>query len=253
MALLRRLGLRPDRGFGRIHRRHAGDVYRYALAMLGDPGGAEDVTETTFRDAHRAYARGERPRAPKNWLIAIAHNVCRQRFRQSERRLQELTTSGEVGTRLVHDDGPPTIRDVGRALAYLPFYQRSALVMRDVVGRSYAEIAEAVELSVSAVETLLFRARRTLNEQLVGAPTCREAEFGLSRQIDGRLSYAERGLLRAHLRGCSECARLARRQREQSTALKALGSTPLPPSLASSGSLSTGAAGGRSVAVGGGS
>ena len=81
---------RPDRAFERIYRRHVGDVYRYALAVMRNQPDAEDVTQTTFMNAYRAFQRGERPEKPQNWLIAIAHNVCRQRFRQATRRPQEV-------------------------------------------------------------------------------------------------------------------------------------------------------------------
>ena len=75
---------RPDRAFERLYKRHVGDVYRYALAVMRNPADAEDVTQTTFLNAYRAYVeKGSRPEKPQNWLIAIAHNVCRQRFRQS--------------------------------------------------------------------------------------------------------------------------------------------------------------------------
>ena len=75
---------RPDRAFERLYKRHVGDVYRYALAVMRNPTDAEDVTQTTFLNAYRAYVeKGSRPDKPQNWLIAIAHNVCRQRFRQS--------------------------------------------------------------------------------------------------------------------------------------------------------------------------
>src|SRR5512132_4279978 len=88
---------RPDRAFERIYKRHVGDVYRYALAVLRNPTDAEDVTQTTFLNAYRAYSGGERPRQPQNWLIAIAHNVCRQRFRQSQRRPQEVAYDDSIG------------------------------------------------------------------------------------------------------------------------------------------------------------
>jgi hypothetical protein len=72
-----------------------------------------------------------------------------------------------------------------------------------------------------------------LREQLEGSLTCGEAEFAISRQLDGRLSRHEKGQLRAHLRECSECAHFARRQRAQRSALKSLGLIPVPSSLAS--------------------
>jgi RNA polymerase sigma-70 factor (ECF subfamily) len=224
---------RSDRAFERMYRRYVGDVYRYALAVMRNPADAEDVTQTTFMNAYRAYAeKGNRPEKPQNWLIAIAHNVCRQRFRQSARRPAEVSFEDDIADAVV-DDEAPSGDDIRRALSHLAFNQRAALVMRELEGRSYAEIAEILGLSTSAVETLIFRARRALREQLEGSLTCGEAEFAISRQLDGRLARAEKGQLRAHLRECSECAAFARRQRAQRGALKTLALVPLPSSLAS--------------------
>jgi RNA polymerase sigma factor (sigma-70 family) len=226
-------GLRADRSFERMYKRHAGDVYRYALAVLRNPADAEDVTQTTFLNAYRAYAGGERPRQPQNWLITIAHNTCRQRFRQSQRRPQEVAFDDSVGEWLDEDDRGPNAEDLRRALSHLAFNQRAALVMRELEGRSYGEIAEILGLTVAAVETLIFRARRALREQLEGTLTCAEAERALSLEADGELPRAEKGPLRAHLRECKECAAAARRQRAQRSAWKALGALPVPASLSS--------------------
>src|ERR671936_898838 len=227
---------RSDRSFERLYRRHVADVYRYALAVMRNQADAEDVTQTTFLNAFRAFERGERPKKPQNWLIAIAHNVCRQRFRQSARRPTEVSFDEDIGDRLIgapEEEEGPSAEDIRRALGHLAFNQRAALVMRELEGRSYAEIAEILELSPSAVETLIFRARRALREQLESSLTCGEAELAISRQLDGRLSRTEKGQLRAHLRECSECATFARRQRAQRTALKSLAAVPLPTSLSS--------------------
>jgi RNA polymerase sigma factor (sigma-70 family) len=224
---------RPDRAFERIYQRHVGDVYRYALAVMRNQADAEDITQTTFLNAYRAFKRGERPEKAQNWLIAIAHNVCRQRFRQSARRPLEVSFEADVADRNVADDDVPTGEDIRRALGHLAFNQRAALVMRELEGRSYAEIGEILELSPSAVETLIFRARRALREQLETTLTCGEAELAISRQLDGRLGRKEKGALRAHLRQCPECATFARRQRAQRTALRSLGALPLPASLSS--------------------
>src|SRR6266849_10297263 len=208
---------RSDRAFERLYKRHVGDVYRYALAVMRNSADAEDVTQTTFLNAYRSYVeKGSRPEKPQNWLIAIAHNVCRQRFRQSARRPTEVAFEDDIGSQLVEpDDDTPTGEDIRRALGHLAFNQRAALVMRELEGRSYAEIGEILEVSTSVVVTLLFRARRALREQLEGSLTCGEAEFAISRQLDGRLPRGERGQLRAHLRECADCAAFARRQRAQ--------------------------------------
>jgi RNA polymerase sigma factor (sigma-70 family) len=238
-----------QRAFERVYKTHARDVYRYALAVLGNQADAEDVTQTTFLNAYRAFERGERPRAPRNWLIAIAHNVCRQRFRQAARRPNEVAFEEDLAEAIVPSEDAPTAADLQRALGQLAFNQRAALVMRELEGRSYAEIAEALELSVSAVETLIFRARRALREQLEGGLSCSEAELAISRQADGTLPRSERGALRAHLRECPDCARLARSQRAQRGAWKSLGAVPVPTSLGSLGSLLGGGGAGAGVAV----
>ena len=120
--------------------------------------------------------------------------------------------------------------------------------MRELEGRSYAEIAQILEVTVGAVETLIFRARRALREQLEGGLTCQEAELTLTRLDQKRLSSSERGSLRAHLRECKDCAVLERRQRAQRAALKNLGAIPLPASLGSF--FGSGAAGGGAAVAG---
>jgi len=238
--------LRTDRSFERLYRRYVGDVYRYAFAVCRNAADAEDITQTTFLNAYRAAQAGQQPRSPKNWLLAIAHNVMRQRFRQASRRPDEVELGDAVAAALPNEEGY-SAEDIRRALGELAFNQRAALVMRELEGRSYGEIAEILSLSVSAVETLIFRARRALREQLEGSLSCREAELAVSRQLDGRLSRGEKGALRAHLRTCSDCASFARSQRAQRAALKGLATIPVPASLGSF--FGGGAAVGSTVAV----
>src|SRR3954447_6560954 len=162
---LRQLALfkRPaDRAFEQLYKRHARDVYQYALALLANPADAEDVTQTTFLNAYRAFQQGERPHKPHNWLITIAHNVCRMRWRQAGSRPSEvaLEAAPEPATR---DEEQPNLDEVLTALAALSFNQRAAIVMRELEGRSYREISNVLGVSVSAVEALLFRARRNLH------------------------------------------------------------------------------------------
>jgi RNA polymerase sigma factor (sigma-70 family) len=233
-----------DRAFERLYRRHVHEVYRYVLAVLRNQADAEDATQATFLSAFRAFQRGEEPQKPRNWLLKIAHNECRQRFRASARRPREVEWDDRTPAPSL-DESVPTAEEIRAALAHLSFNQRSAIVMRELEGRSYAEIGTILDLSVSAVETLLFRARRALREQLEGALTCGEAEATLSRRLDGKLPAAEQRALRAHLRECPECALLERKQRARRSAVKGLGVVQLPPSLASflgGGSATTGGA-----------
>src|ERR1043166_8619583 len=115
-----------DKAFERLYERHVRDVYRYAAAMLGTGADAEDVTQTTFLNAYRAFKSGTRPEKPQSWLIAIAHNVCRQRFRQAQRRPHEVAFDERAGIGETHDDvTAPTADDLRRALSQLPPNQRA--------------------------------------------------------------------------------------------------------------------------------
>src|ERR687896_557469 len=154
--------LARDQAFENLYRRYVKDVYHYALALLRNPADAEDVTQTTFMNAYRAFKRGEEIRKPQNWLIKIAHNVARSRYARSSRRVKEVPLEDHVEQLSVPEADRPDIEGVLRALGRLPFNQRAALVMRELDGRTYAEISDTLGVSVSAVETLIFRARKSL-------------------------------------------------------------------------------------------
>jgi RNA polymerase sigma factor (sigma-70 family) len=237
-----------EAAFERLYERHVEGVYRYSLAMLGNAADAEDVTQTTFLNAYRAFKKGTRPDKPSSWLIAIAHNVCRQRFRQAQRRPREVAFDEGIGEAEAFESTAPTAEELRRALSQLPPNQRAALVMRELEGSSYAEIAAVLGVSVSALETLLFRARRALREQLEEHISCQDAALAINRQLDGRLSLGERRALRAHLRACAECNSFAQSQRAQRRALKSLVLVPVPLTIAhwsgvQSASAATGAGG----------
>ena len=151
-----------DLAFERMYERYVKDVYRYALAVLRNPADAEDVTQTTFMNAYRAMKDGEEPLKPQHWLIKIAHNACRTRAIRAARRPREVPLDETVGELALPEHERPNVKAVLGALGRLPFNQRSALVMRELEGRTYEEIAETLGVSVSAVETLIFRARRSL-------------------------------------------------------------------------------------------
>jgi RNA polymerase sigma factor (sigma-70 family) len=224
-------GSRAARALDELYRRHGAEVYRYAYAMLGNRADAEDVTQTTFVNALRALERGESPRKPSNWLITIAHNIVRQRFRQAKARPFEVELHEDLTGAEPVDDGTPTLAAVVDALGRIPPTQREALVLREFEGRPYAEIAEVLGITTSALETLLFRARRSLAEELEQVVTCQQAEHSISRSLDARLSRRERKQLQAHLRRCPECARFELVQKRSRRALRGLALVPIPLSL----------------------
>ena len=154
--------LARDQAFEILYRRYVKDVYHYALALLRNPADAEDVTQTTFLNAYRAYQRGIEIEKPHNWLIKIAHNVARTRYARASRRVKEVPLEDHVEQLAVPEAEQPDVVGVLRALGRLPFNQRAALAMRELEGRSYAEIADTLGVSMSAVETLIFRARKSL-------------------------------------------------------------------------------------------
>jgi RNA polymerase sigma factor (sigma-70 family) len=154
--------LARDQAFENLYRQYVRDVYHYALALLRNPADAEDVTQTTFLNAYRAFTRGDEIRKPQNWLIKIAHNVARSTYARASRRVKEVPLEDHLEYLALPEPDRPDIEAVLRALGRLPFNQRAALAMRELDGYSYAEIADTLGVSVSAVETLIFRARRSL-------------------------------------------------------------------------------------------
>lgn len=223
-------GIEAARELDELYREHAAEIFRYTYAVLGNRADAEDVTQTTFVNALRALERGERPHTPKNWLITIAHNLIRQRFRQQQARPREVELDHELPAAEADDD-VPAIDDLVRALQRIPPTQRQALVLRELEGRSYVEIAALLEISQSALETLIFRARRSLADELENLVTCDGAELALSRESDGRLGRKERRRLLAHLDECAGCARIAARSMKHRRAFRVLAVLPLPFSL----------------------
>jgi RNA polymerase sigma factor (sigma-70 family) len=196
----------------RLYRRHADEVLRYAMLVLRSRTDAEDITQTVFMRALRAIERGEKVRTPRNWLIKITHNECR-RLLSSRKVLIELPD--EIAVEPVEQGRAEELR---LAMAALPATQRQALVLRELEGRSYAEISEALDLSTSAVETLIFRARRALREQIENAMSCEEFASLLE-------DPSARTRVRAHARICPECATLDRQSRGRKSALSRIASS----------------------------
>ncbi|MGH3020011.1 MAG: RNA polymerase sigma factor, partial [Gaiellaceae bacterium] len=174
-APLRRLRL--EREFERLYRRHRRDVYRAVLRDVRDAEEAEDVTQIAFLDAYRALQRGDEPIRPRAWLLTIAQNAVRRRYRTRALGPREVELQAEL--LVAPDETGPSAVEIRQAFARLTPSQRKALVLREIAGRSYAEIAATLDLTVPAVETLLFRARRALRVELTGwEPPARRRRLG---------------------------------------------------------------------------
>ena len=179
-----------------LYERYYDRVVGYCLYQLGSREEAEDAAQTTFLWAFRALRRGVVPRAEDSWLFAIAKNACRARHRARGRKRQREVSSDPV---VLADISPAPTRQhdelVGLedALARLPEPQRRAILLREWRGLSYREIAAELDISGAAVETLIFRARRSLAELLNGKPAPKRARrFAFDF---GSLGLALKGLL----------------------------------------------------------
>jgi RNA polymerase sigma-70 factor, ECF subfamily len=158
-------------GAALLYERYYDRVFGYCLYQLGSREEAEDVAQTTFMWAYRGLCRGVVPRAEASWLFTIAQNACRARHRSRGRKRAREVLSDPV---VLADMSPAHVADTDElvgledALARMPELQRRAILLREWRGLSYKEIAAELELSDSAVETLIFRARRSLAELLAG-------------------------------------------------------------------------------------
>jgi len=174
--------MKAGRDLERLYERHKRDVYRFVLRDVRDPDEAEDITQTAFLDAFRALRRGDEPERPQAWLLTIAQNAARRRYRTRAGHLPEVELDADFLA--APDREGPSADDIRIALERLRPAQREALVLREIGGRSYVEIAAAMDMSVPAVETLLFRARRALRVELDD-----EAPRTRSRILGGLLTW----------------------------------------------------------------
>jgi RNA polymerase sigma factor (sigma-70 family) len=152
-----------------LFERHSHQLYGFCYAKLGSREEAEDAVQTTFLNAFRALERGVVPQAECAWLFKIAENVCLSRHRSSFRRRRvEAPSDLEVLQDAVPapEHGGDELVGLERVLGEMPETQRRAILLREWQGLSYREIGDEMELTQAAVETLIFRARRSLAQGL---------------------------------------------------------------------------------------
>ena len=196
-----------EEAFGVIHDRYRPRLHAYARQMLGGGADAEDVMQDVFLRAYRALRVDERPVSLRAWLYRVAHNRCIDGLRRpvpeaaaiyDMARCPSRDTGAEVERRA---DLRRLIDDVRR----LPDQQRSALLMRELDGMSYADLAAALETSVPAVKSLLVRARIGLVEALEARDAdCADIRHDLAASYDRGVRAS--GRARRHLRDCENCA-----------------------------------------------
>jgi RNA polymerase sigma-70 factor (ECF subfamily) len=172
--LLLDAGHGDQRAFGVLVERHHRAIIQFAHRFLGTIGRdvAEDLAQEVFLSAWKSAATFK-PRAKvSTWLFRIATNACLNYRRHSHLR-RAASLEGDHEAEVSGPADRPADREranlVRQAVADLPANQRAAIVLRHFHDFSYVEIAEVLETSVSAVESLLFRARRGLRATLTAA------------------------------------------------------------------------------------
>jgi RNA polymerase sigma factor (sigma-70 family) len=243
--------------FGAIHDRYRQRLFAYVRQMLspGSRQDAEDVMQDVFVRAYGALRADEREVNVRAWLYRVAHNRCIDHLRRPTPPPAEIF---EMSRKPLHDpieeaqrreDLKRLVEDVGR----LPEQQRSALLMREIDGMSYADLASALDVTVPAVKSLLVRAR----VGLVEAAEARDADCCEIR--DDLLASYDRGVkasgrARKHMRACDGCREYREALRGMRRSFAAL--TPVSAgvfgSIAASLGLGGGGAAAGSAAAGGG-
>jgi RNA polymerase sigma-70 factor, ECF subfamily len=146
-----------------LYERHGNRVLRFCRRWLRSREEAEDAAQTTFLNAFRGLERGIVPTHEEAWLLAIARNVCLARTDAVRRRAVEVPRDPHSLDEFVAVPVEPNeLEGLDEGFAALTELQRRAVFLREWHELSYREIAETLALSQAAVETLLFRARRTL-------------------------------------------------------------------------------------------
>jgi RNA polymerase sigma factor (sigma-70 family) len=202
-----------DDAFRAIHDRYRARLLAYARQMLhGAIGDPEDALQDVFIRAYRALRASDRPVTLRAWLYRIAHNRCIDELRRPCPLPSELSADAEpaFSAPAAHGEAP-AVAERNAALARLvadvqtlPEQQRSALLMRELQGLTYAELAGALGVSVPAVKSLLLRARTGLIDISVARETpCGEIREELLAAADRSVRIS--GRARRHCGECTGC------------------------------------------------
>jgi RNA polymerase sigma factor (sigma-70 family) len=147
---------------------HGPMVFALCYVLLMHRQDAEDALQQTFLSGYRSMLDGTDPVEPAAWLAAIARNECVSRLRRrgpesTHLRDDDLGTLEDVADVV---DRRTEIAELSQGIARLPSAQRRAVILRDFYGLSYREVSAALGITGPAVESLLFRSRKQLQERL---------------------------------------------------------------------------------------
>jgi RNA polymerase sigma-70 factor (ECF subfamily) len=157
---------KPD-AFERLYEIHVRHMYALCLRMVSDHGRAEELTQDIFVRAWERISQFQFRSAFGTWLHRLGTNVVLGQLR-SERKGKVLTT----GDYEMYEDGlgqamPETKMDLERAIAQLPPGAKEVLILHDIEGYRYREIADMTDIAEGTVKSQLSRARRLVREALL--------------------------------------------------------------------------------------
>jgi RNA polymerase sigma factor (sigma-70 family) len=235
--------------FAELCERYRDPLLGYCRSILLNDDDANDATQAALENALRALPRKDPGRPLRPWLYRIAHNEAINivRRRNSHAELTELDEPSVPGPE-VDSEHRTRLAQLVDDLRGLPERQRGALVMRELSGLSYAEIAQALGVSNEAARRAVFDAREALHEAVDGRATdCVNVRHCIS---DGDRRSLRARRIRAHLRSCDDCASYQQAIGARSADLHLLG--PWLSGAAFASMLGGGAGGGALIAAGGG-
>src|SRR6476620_1563171 len=157
------------------------ELHRYCARLTGSVIEGEDIVQETLAKAFYAMSQTLEVPPLRPWLFRIAHNTAIDFLRSRGRR--QTDPSGEIDEIAAYDAAPDPLI-VRAALARfltLPLTQRSAVVLKDVLGHSLEETAETMGTTVMAVKAALVRGRKTLRS---AEPESERPDPGLRRELD---------------------------------------------------------------------
>jgi len=195
-----------DDAFRVIHDRYRQRLFAYTRQMLVHRQDAEDALQDVFVRAYSGLRASDRELALRAWLYRVAHNRCIDQLRRPSPPPPEVM---ELLRSPVHDpiaeaDQRESLRRLIADVRRLPDQQRSALLMRELGGMSYADLSEALGVTIPAVKSLLVRARLALAQSLAARDTaCSEIREELIVAHDRGLR--PNATARRHMRDCAGC------------------------------------------------
>jgi len=227
--------------FSALYDRYGKNVYNLVLRSTRHPQTAEDVCQEVWLKVYRELASLRDHAAFSTWLYRIAARASVDTARKRAVVVTtELPDSVAAPSHLAPDQAAihhEQERLVWEALGALPPRQHLSLFLREVEGRNYREIAQIMNTSQSAIETLLFRARKGVAEAYVRlqgsrAERCGQARKAMAVLLDGEGTPVQRRALGAHVDGCSACRGEIDGLRRASAAYGVLPLLPVPAFLA---------------------